>query len=56
ATLHGGVRGFTPAMWCAERLPGNVRIATMEEVAWRKRMLRDPELTTHLMGKFEDTK
>jgi hypothetical protein len=56
ATLHGGVRGFTPAMWCAERLPGNVRIVTIEEIAWRKRMLRDPELTTHLMTKFEDTK
>ncbi len=54
--LHGGVRGFTPAMWCAERLPANVRIVTIEEVAWRKRMLRDAELTMHLMRKFEATK
>jgi hypothetical protein len=50
ASQAGGVRGYTPAVWCAERLSPGIRVITPEEVAWRVRMLHDPERTKALLG------
>lgn len=45
----GGVRGYTAALWCSQRLPENVRVVTPEELAWRIRMDHDPEATKKLL-------
>jgi hypothetical protein len=49
AAAQGGVRGYTPALWCAERLPEDVRVVTPEEMAWRIRMAHDPAATKKLL-------
>jgi hypothetical protein len=49
APAHGGVRGYTPATWCAERLPATLRVVTPEETAWRVRMEHDPAATKRLI-------
>lgn len=53
AAAKGGVRGFSPVMWCAERLPGSVRVVSPEELAWRLRMKHDPAQTKKLIGQFQ---
>lgn len=45
ARKRGGLRGHTPATWCAERLPENVRVIGPEELVWRIRMQHDPAST-----------
>ncbi|MDR3638613.1 MAG: GxGYxYP family putative glycoside hydrolase [Isosphaeraceae bacterium] len=50
APARGGVRGYTPAVWCTERLPASVRVVAPEELAWRVRMAHDPEATRRLIG------
>ena len=49
AAAQGGVRGYTPVTWCAERLPSNIRIAGPEELIWRIRMKHNPEQTKKLI-------
>jgi hypothetical protein len=39
---ESGVRGYTPVTWCAERLPANIRVVSLEELIWRIRMEHDP--------------
>jgi hypothetical protein len=41
AASENGVRGYTPALWCAERLPANIRVISPEELIWRIRMQHD---------------
>jgi hypothetical protein len=40
----GGVRGYTPVTWCAERLPENIRVVSPEELLWRIRVQKNPNL------------
>ena len=46
AARNGGVRGYTPALWCAKRLPPDVRAVQPAELLWRLRMQHDPQQTT----------
>jgi hypothetical protein len=39
---QGGIRGYTPVVWCAERLPENIRVVCPEELVWRIRMRHNP--------------
>ena len=43
------LRGYAPALWCAERLPGDIRVVGPEELIWRVRMRHDPEQTKRLI-------
>ena len=52
AAAAGGVRGYTPLTWCAERLPADVRVLDPEELAWRLRMRRDPAQTRKDVAAF----
>lgn len=38
-------RGYAPSVWCAERLPADVRVVSPEELVWRIRMQQEPEQT-----------
>ncbi|MBS0265500.1 MAG: hypothetical protein JSS02_26445 [Planctomycetes bacterium] len=49
ASAQGGVRGYGPAIWCAERLPDTVRVVTPEEMVWRIRRQHDPATTERLL-------
>ena len=49
AAAQGGVRGYTPVTWCAERLPSNIRTVGPEELIWRIRMKHNPEQTKKLI-------
>ena len=49
ATAGGGVRGYSPVTWCAERLPASIRVVSPEELLWRIRMLHDPAQTRKFM-------
>ncbi len=49
ARAQGGRRGFTPASWCAERLPGAIRVVSPEELIWRIRMQHNPQQTRKLI-------
>jgi hypothetical protein len=42
---RGGVRGYAPVTWCAERLPKGVRVVCPEELLWRIRMGHDAAQT-----------
>jgi len=53
AEAHGGVRGYSPVVWCAERLPAGVRVVNPEELAWRIRMQHDPAQTKRLVDQFQ---
>jgi putative glycoside hydrolase with GxGYxYP motif/GxGYxY motif-containing protein len=53
AEAQGGVRGYSPVVWCAERLPSNIRVVNPEELVWRIRMKHDPSLTKKLMSEFK---
>jgi hypothetical protein len=48
----GGERGYTPALWCAERLPSTIRVITPEELAWRIRMKHDPAQTRKILESY----
>jgi len=50
AAAQGGVRGYTPVTWCAERLPANIRTVGPEELIWRIRMKHDVEQTRKLIA------
>lgn len=49
---QGVIRGYTPVVWCAERLPETIRVVSPEELAWRIRMKHDPERTKKLIQAF----
>lgn len=49
ARAKGGERGYSPALWCAQRLPEHIRTVTPEELAWRIRMEHDPMTTKQLL-------
>jgi hypothetical protein len=49
AATGGGLRGYAPALWCAERLQGDVRVVPPEELIWRIRMKHDPEQTRAIL-------
>ena len=49
APEKGGVRGYEPALWCAERLPAEVRTVSPEELVWRIRMDHDAATTRKLL-------
>jgi hypothetical protein len=44
-----GVRGYTPVVWCAERLPADIRVISPEEMVWRIRMKHNPAQTKALI-------
>ena len=46
----GGVRGYAPLAWCAQRLPDSIRVVPADEMAWRVRMRHDPVQTQRLMA------
>ncbi|MHB8974373.1 MAG: hypothetical protein ACYC3X_28785 [Pirellulaceae bacterium] len=52
ALTQHGVRGYTPAVWCADRLPENVRVVGPEELLWRIRMEHNPQQTAQLIRDF----
>ena len=53
AATQGGVRGYSPVTWCAERLPPTVRVVSPEELVWRIRMKHDPSQTKKLISQFQ---
>lgn len=52
APARGGVRGYTPITWCAERLPANIRVISPEEMIWRVRMQHNPGQTKEFIARF----
>jgi hypothetical protein len=54
AVAKGGVRGYSPVTWCAERLPASIRVVSPEELVWRIRMKHDPPQTKKLMGQLHE--
>lgn len=52
APAQGGVRGYAPVAWCAERLPPGIRVISPEELAWRIRMEHDPVETKRFLSQF----
>ena len=52
AVKAGGARGYSPVVWCAERLPQNIRVVSPVELIWRIRMKHDPEQTKKFMQQF----
>lgn len=53
ASAAGGVRGYSPVVWCAERLPASIRTVSPEELIWRIRMQHDPAQTKKLISQFQ---
>ncbi len=53
AEAAGGVRGYLPVTWCAERLPAEIRVVSPEELAWRIRMKHDPLQTEKLINSWK---
>lgn len=49
ARKHGGIRGHTPATWCATWLPEVIRVIGPEELVWRVRLAHDPTTTRRLL-------
>jgi len=52
AAASAGLRGYTPVVWCAERLQDQVRVVSPEEMAWRVRMQHNPSQTKKLINHF----
>lgn len=52
APARSSVRGYSPARWCSERLPADVRVVTPEELTWRIRMEHDAVTTQKLVDGF----
>ena len=50
ASAEGGVRGYSPVTWCAERLPPGIRVVSPEELVWRIRMRHNPAQTQRVMS------
>ncbi len=50
---QAGVRGYSPVVWCAERLPASIRVISPEEMVWRIRMKHDPSQTKKLMSQIK---
>ena len=53
ARSEDGVRGYAPVTWCAERLPGSIRVVSPEELVWRIRMKHDPTQTRKMISQFQ---
>jgi hypothetical protein len=53
APAAGGVRGYTPVTWCADRLLPGIRVVNPEELVWRIRMQHDPAQTRTLISQFQ---
>jgi hypothetical protein len=53
AAEEGGIRGYTPVVWCAERLPQSIGVVSPEELAWRIRMKHNPRQTRALISAAE---
>jgi len=52
AAANGGIRGYAPVTWCAERLPASIRVVSPEELVWRIRMRHDPLQAKMLISQF----
>jgi hypothetical protein len=52
STTAGGVRGYSPTLWCAERLPPTIRVISPEELVWRIRMKHAPAQTKEFLRRF----
>jgi hypothetical protein len=50
APAQGGLRGYTPVTWCAERVPPGILVISPEELVWRIRMEHDPVQTKRLLS------
>jgi hypothetical protein len=50
AAAQGGVRGYTPVTWCAERLPADIRVVSPEELLFRIRMQHNPDQTKRFIN------
>jgi hypothetical protein len=50
AAAQGGVRGYTPVTWCAERLPAAIRVVSPEELLFRIRMQHNPDQTKRFIN------
>lgn len=48
----GGVRGYSPVLWCAERLPESIHVVSPDEMLWRIRMKHNPEQTKKLIATY----
>jgi hypothetical protein len=48
AEVQGGVRGYSPVTWCADRLQPGIRVISPEEMIWRIRMQHNPLQTKGL--------
>ena len=53
AWKNGGMRGCAPVMWCAKRLPKEIRVISPEEMIWRVRMKHNAELTKREIQRLE---
>ncbi len=53
AVVQGGVRGYSPVLWCTERLPTSIRAISPEEMVWRIRMEHNPSQTKDLVRQFK---
>ncbi|MFO1501776.1 MAG: GxGYxYP family putative glycoside hydrolase [Verrucomicrobiota bacterium] len=49
AVDRGGVRGYRPVSWCADRLPSDIRVIGPEELIWRLRMEHNAAETKQLI-------
>ncbi len=48
AATQGGVRGYSPVTWCADRLQPGIRVISPKEMVWRIRMQHNPAQTKDL--------
>ena len=55
AAANGGVRGYSPVIWCAERLPASVRVVSPEELIWRIRMKHDATQTIKAISRMKSS-
>ncbi len=55
AATNAGVRGYTPVVWCAERLPPEIRVINPEEMAWRIRMKHNPSETRQFVSRWTNS-
>jgi len=52
ARTQAGKTVYSPALWCAKRLPAGIRVVGPEEMAWRIRMTHNPAQTRKLIGNW----
>lgn len=48
----GGSRGYTPVLWCSDRLPTEIRVVSPDELIWRIRMRHNATQTRELLRKL----